>query len=172
MAGATRIRQKRVRVADNLDDQRPAGQIAHALTTSVTQEDLQVFVLSRLREVIFGAPSATPAHWYDDFAALGILPLASIAKRKTGVALMGVRDGVNRTFTVPLPDKFVHANGFSICVYHNGRRLIQAVSADPRLGDFYVTESGGPGTGFDTINLLSFAPVARSNVSADYQVAQ
>jgi hypothetical protein len=170
MAGPTRIRQKRVRLADNLDDQRPAGPIANALTTSVTEEDLQVYFLSRLREIIFGAPSAIPSHWYDNFEGMGIFPLAALSKRKTGIGLMGVLDGVNRTFTVPLPDKFVHSNGFSICVYHNGRRLTGALSADPRLGDYYVTESAGAGTGFDTINLLSFAPVAHSNMTADYQV--
>ena len=62
-------------------------------------------------------------------------------------------------------------NGLSLDVFHNGRRLAEAVSADPRQGDFYCVESGGIGTGFDTIVLLTFAPSVRSILVADYQVA-
>lgn len=167
MAGPTRIRDRRVRVADNLDDTKTPSQIQLAIPSSITEEDLQVFFLSRLREVIFGSPS--PHHWYDDFQALGILPLAALGRRKTGIPFIGALDGVNRTFT--LPDKFIRANGLSLDAFHNGRRLVEASSSDPRLGDFVCAESLGVGTGFDSIVLLSFAPGIRSVLVADYQVA-
>jgi hypothetical protein len=119
-----------------------------------------------LREVIFGSSSAY--HWYDDFQALGILPLLGL-RRKTGVLFSGLLDGENRVFT--LPEKYIHANGLSLDVYHNGRRLVETSLPDPRTGDFFCGESGGVGTGFDSIVLLRFAPSVRSILMADYQVA-
>lgn len=166
MAGPTRIRARRVRVADDLGDAKTPSQIQLALLSSVTEEDLQGFYLSRLREIVFG--SDYTKHWFDDFQALGILPLAA-TRRKTGVSFLGVQDGVNRTFQ--LPEKYIRANGLSLDVFHNGRRLVEAGLSDPRLGDFYCLESGGSGTGFDAIVLLRFAPSVRSVLVADYQVA-
>jgi hypothetical protein len=167
MGGPTRIRDRRVRLADNLADGATPGQIQNAIPSSMTEEDYQMFFLSRLREVIFGTDYNH--HWYDNFEALGILPLISVSQRKTGIYFIGVLDGVNRVFKTP--DKFVHANGLSIDVFHNGRRLIEAPIPDVRGGDFYCSESGGSGTGFDTINFLSFAPVSKSALVSDYQVA-
>jgi len=168
MAGPTRIRYRRIRLADDLDDQKTPSQIAFAIPSSVTEEDLQVFFLSRLREVIFGKPGVGPLrHWYDDFQTLGILPLNSL--RRTGIYFSGPQNGVNRQFL--LPEKFVHANGLSLDVFHNGRRLVEAPILDPRQGDFFCLESAGVGTGFDTIVLLGFAPSSRSVLVADYQVA-
>ena len=166
MAGPTRIRDRRVRVADDLSDAKTPSQIQLALPSSMTEEDLQVFYLSRLRELIFG--SDYTKHWYDDFQALGFLPLASM-RRKTGIPFLGTLDGTNRTFL--LPDRYLHVNGLSLDVFHNGRRLVEASVQDPRLGDFFCLESGGSGTGFDAIVLLRFAPSVRSVLVADYQVA-
>lgn len=167
MAGPTRIRHRRVRVADDLSDSKTPSQIQLALPSSITDEELQVFYLSRLREVIFGSDYSK--NWYDDFQALGILPLVALGQRKTGIPFSGSLDGVNRQFL--LPDRFVHANGLSLDVFHNGRRLVEAALPDPRLGDFVCLESAGVGTGFDTIVLLRFAPSSRSVLVADYQVA-
>jgi hypothetical protein len=167
MAGPTRIRDRRVRLADNLADGKTPAQITLAIPSSITEEDYQVFILSRVREIIFG--NDPTHHWYDNFQALGILPLLSLSQRKTGVWLIGALNGVNRTFQTP--DKFVHLNGISLDLFHNGRRLLEAQASDVRTGDFYCSESGGPGTGFNTINLLSFVPVGRSALVADYQVA-
>ena len=166
MAGPTRLRHRRVRVADDLSDAKTPPQIQLALPSSMTDEDLQVFYLSRLREVIFG--TAPIHHWYDNFQSLGILPLIAM-QRKTGISFTGTLDGTNRAFQ--LPDRYLHVNGLSLDVFHNGRRLVEATLPDPRLGDFYCTESGGLGTGFDSIFLLRFAPSARSVLVADYQVA-
>ena len=166
MGGPTRIRDRRVRLADNLTDAKTPSQILGAIPSSLTEEDYQVYFLSRLREVIFGNDPSH--HWYDDFESLGILPLIA-QRRKTGIQLIGTLDGVNRTFTTP--DKFTHVNGLSLDVFHNGRRLLEAQVQDVRQGDFFCSESGGAGTGFDTIILLSFAPIGRSALVADYQLA-
>lgn len=177
MAG-TYVRYRQIRVADNLADQATPAQITSALTNSATQEDLQFFYLSRLNQVIFGTAYVSH-HWYEDFLSEGILSLkdlsASIApvKVRTGVALVGPMDGANRIFRTT-PDHFVHdpaGTGRDIEVWHNGRRLIWTSAANPGLGDFTVSESGGVGTGFDTITLLTFAPVGRSTLVADYQLA-
>ena len=47
------------------------------------------------------------------------------------------------------------------CLYHNGRRLL-------RDWEYRLEESGGAGTGFDTIRLLLFTPSAISQLSTDY----
>jgi len=49
-----------------------------------------------------------------------------------------------------------------------GRHLVQAASADPRLGDYYVAESNGPGTGFDQVRMLTFSP---RGLVVNYQAA-
>lgn len=167
MGGPTRIRDRRVRLADNLTDAKTPGQIELAIPSSMTEEDYQVFFLSRMREIIFGQDPTH--HWYDNFEAMGILPLISLGQRKTNITLIGALNGTNRIFTTP--DKYVHANGLSVDVFHNGRRLLEAPTPDVRLGDFFCSESGGSGTGFDTINLLSFVPISKSVLVSDYQGA-
>jgi hypothetical protein len=76
--------------------------------------------------------------------------------------LSGVVNGVNVTFTTP--EKFLHAvPGLSVRVHLNGQRLL-------RVDDYTIAESGGPGTGFDTVVLLH-APVSGDKVFADYYSA-
>lgn len=58
--------------------------------------------------------------------------------------------------------------GQTIEVFHNGRRLVQAPGADPRFGDYYVAESGGTGTGYDTVTFVSFSPTQRSVLTCNY----
>ena len=61
-------------------------------------------------------------------------------------------------------DKFINGsygnNVFKISIKHNGRDLVEGI-------DYMVAESGGVGTGYDTI-ILNFAPKARSVLVADY----
>jgi hypothetical protein len=166
MGGPSRIRDRRVRLADQLADAKTPAEILGAIPSSLTEEDYQVFFLSRLREIIFGNDPSH--HWYDDFESTGILPLA-YQQRRTNIGLIGVLDNVNRTFRTP--ERFVHANGLSIDVFHNSRRLMEAPVSDVRFGDYFCSESQGIGTGFDTINLLSFVPGSKSVLVADYQVA-
>ncbi len=176
MAG-TYVRYRQIRVADNLADQASPAQISGALTNSVTEEDLQYYFLSRLNQVIFGNAYVSH-HWYEDFLAEGILSLKDLSQNlspvvRVGIALVGPQDGSNRVFRTT-PDFFVHdpsVSGRDIEVFHNGRRLILTELADPSQGDFIPSESGGIGTGFDTITLLTFAPFAQSTLVADYTVA-
>ena len=178
MTIGTLPRYRQIRRADNVDDQEDATAILGALPSSVTQEDLQAYFLSRLREVIFGADPGK--HWYDDFEAQGILSLKELsaaspatAPVRTGFEMVGPKDAFNRVFrTTPL--KFVHdpsVSGKTISVWHNGRRLIHTPNGDPAKGDYTVSESGGFGSGYDTINLLTFAPVGRSSLVADFHIA-
>lgn len=168
--GPTRLRYKQIRVADTKNDQFSPASIKLAEVLSVTQEDLQSYELSQIKQVIFGDH---PGRWFDDFRSAGIPTLydlqgiAQVALTKIGIPLVGVRDGLNRVFTTP--DVFVHnlLTGRTIEVFHNGRRLAQSATADPRTGDYYVTAGIG---GFDTINLLSFAPVGASVLVSNYQV--
>jgi len=82
---------------------------------------------------------------------------------KFQVELIGAKNGVNVTYLVP--DKF---NEEKIRVYRNGVRQMRD---DVGACDIEVEESGGPGTGFDTIIFVDRAPVAGENLFADYVVA-
>jgi len=168
-------RYNSIRRTDDTGDQQSSAAILGALVASETQEELQVFFLSRLRQVIFGETSTE--HWYDDFLGSGILSLkdlsasSSAALIRVGVPLVGPKDGVNRIFRTT-PDHFVHdlsGSGKTIELWHNGRRLVQTNILNPGLGDYWVEESGGVGTGYDTVTLLTFAPIGRSSLLANYQ---
>jgi len=168
-------RYNSIRRTDDTDDQQDSAAILNALISSGTQEELQVFFLSRIRQIIFGETSSE--HWYDDFLGSGILSLkdlsasSSAVSVRVGVSLVGPKDGANRVFRTT-PDHFKHdltVSGRTIELWHNGRRLTQTSVLNPGAGDYWVEESGGVGTGYDTINLLTFAPINRSSLLANYQ---
>lgn len=156
----TLIRFDQIRKALQLDDQKDPAEIWSGPGLALTEQDLQEYVLSQIKQIIFGDHDG---EWNSDFAAAGILPLADLDPR-TNVLLIGVKDGINRTFTTP--DKFRNIGGRTIQVYHNGRRLVLG-GVSPISGDFYVSESV-PGTGYDTVTLTTFSPVNRSLLYADY----
>jgi hypothetical protein len=83
---------------------------------------------------------------------------------KQDVSLFGALDNSNRIFKTP--DKFIDGpfanNDFHILIRHNGRVLVQGI-------DFFIAESAGTGTGFDTV-ILNFTPKPRSILAADYVV--
>jgi len=83
------------------------------------------------------------------------------------VELIGPRNSSNRVFTVLPGDKFIDGNyldnNFHIMIEHNGRGLIQNV-------DFIISESGGIGTGYDLIKLISFVPSVKSKLTASYVI--
>lgn len=87
---------------------------------------------------------------------------------KQNVELVGTKDGSNRIFTVPSSDKFLNgtfeSNTFKILIRHNGRVLVEGK-------DYSVSESGGVGTGYDTI-ILTFSPVSGSQLYANYVIEQ
>ena len=82
---------------------------------------------------------------------------------KENISLVGDIDGINRTFTTP--DKFIDGtlsnNELHIKIIHNGRRLIKDT-------DYLILESGGVGTGFDTVVFISFVPATSSKIIVDY----
>ena len=82
---------------------------------------------------------------------------------KQGVNLIGIKDGINKVFTTP--DYFlsgnVENNVFKITIRHNGIVQEQGI-------DFVVSESGGLGSGFDTITFVTFSPASDSTLLANY----
>lgn len=175
--GNTLKRFNSIRRADDVADHQDSAAISGAVVSSETQEQFQAFFLSRLRQVIFGEGS--PEHWYDNLFSSGILSLRELSEAtgrvtvRVGVALSGPLNGQNRVFRTA-PEYFIHDpsnTGRTIELWHNGRRLVQTSSSNPGAGDFWVGESAGTGTGFDTVNLLTFAPVGRSSLLANYYKA-
>lgn len=84
------------------------------------------------------------------------------AKFRNGVLLSGAIDGVNQTFTSP--EKFRHSPpNYNIAVYYNGQRIFLD-------DDYTVSESGGSGTGYDTVSTL-FSPKVGDKIWADYIAA-
>lgn len=83
------------------------------------------------------------------------------------IELIGAKNDSNRSFMIPGQEKFIDGdhddNEFHISIDHNGRRLIQNT-------DFIIQESGGIGTGYDTVRFLSFVPGPKSKIIADYVV--
>jgi hypothetical protein len=82
---------------------------------------------------------------------------------RIGIALIGVKDGTNPTFTTPT--KFYQTANLKVAVFWNGRRL--------RVGvDFNALESGGAGTGYDTVQLLwsvaELLPRTGDELAVDY----
>ena len=82
----------------------------------------------------------------------GALPPPDI-NRRIGEDLAAQVNGVTSTFTTAVD--FVHASpGDSVAVFVNGNRQRFGAS-----NDYTVSESGGSGTGFDTISLV-FTPIS------------
>lgn len=81
------------------------------------------------------------------------------------IPLIGLRNGANRTFFTP--DKFINGlyfgNIFHLTVEHNGKELYENI-------DYTIGESGGPGTGYDMINIISLTPVSHSLLFATYAI--
>lgn len=82
---------------------------------------------------------------------------------KVGVDLLGVKNSSNRTFTTS--DDFINANIsgdlLTISIFHDGNRLVEN-------DEYVLAESGGVGTGFDTIVITAFAPKSTSTLVANY----
>jgi hypothetical protein len=83
-----------------------------------------------------------------------------LSRLRVEVPLLGFRDHTNLVFTTP--DKFLPT---TISLYFNGLRLRQGAGED-----YVMSESGGPGSGYDTITLLDvvLAPYSTEQLFADY----
>jgi hypothetical protein len=76
------------------------------------------------------------------------------------IKLIGLINSVNRIFYLPQAAVYLQNGLFSIIVYWNGIKQ--------NIGDdFYVSESGGPGTGYDVVT-LSIPPAVNDSITADY----
>jgi hypothetical protein len=86
---------------------------------------------------------------------------------RQGIELIGIKNGANRVFILPPSDKALigifEDNEFDLEVFHNGRRLIRNI-------DFIASESGGVGTGFDTVEIIAFVPSKKSKLMSNYTV--
>lgn len=98
------IRYDKIRKADDLNDQKTASEIQAALSASVTQEDLQEYLLSQVKRIIFGDAAGT---WNTDFVGAGISPLVTAQTADTHKTLRqlihflddGPGDGFSATAT-------------------------------------------------------------------------
>lgn len=70
---------------------------------------------------------------------------------RRNIPLNGTKDGVNRTFTVPNSEKYYHTSDLSISVFMNGQKLVYGTN-------YTVAESGGAGTGYDTVEFTTDPP--------------
>lgn len=83
---------------------------------------------------------------------------------RTAQGLLGPKNSINTTFTLPSGEKFTHNLPFlTIHVYYNGVRLAL-------LDDYTIQESGGVGSGYDTV-ILEFAPRSLDHLFADYIIS-
>lgn len=73
--------------------------------------------------------------------------------------LVGTIDGVNQDFKTD-PHKFTQETGDQIRVFLNGQRLVI-------VDDYTVSESGGVGTGYDTVTFVE-PPRQLDHVTADF----
>ena len=83
------------------------------------------------------------------------------------VQLIGVKNSSNRTFHTP--DKFIYGifitgDQFHINIKVDGKNLYEGI-------DYTLSESGGTGTGYDTIYFKTYAPKPRNLLFATYAVA-
>ena len=71
----------------------------------------------------------------------------AVGRYRTGISLIGPKDGSNQAFHTPGHEKFTHNLPYlTMHVYFNGVRQLL-------LDDYVLVESGGPGTGYDTVLL-------------------
>jgi len=80
-----------------------------------------------------------------------------------GQPFLGPVDGANTVFTTQR--KFLRAGGLREAVYLRGLRRLDGSN------DYSVAESGGAGTGYDTI-IFSVAPKVGDHLTLDYYPAE
>lgn len=78
------------------------------------------------------------------------------------VPLLGSKNGINTVFTTP--EYFMQTSNLVIRVYRNGQRI-------DLTEDYAVSESGGAGTGYDTVTFNGEAPLSFEKLTADYIAA-
>jgi hypothetical protein len=85
---------------------------------------------------------------------------------KQGISLIGNQNGSNISFYTP--DRFINGidgdNEFKITVVRNGRTLTENE-------DYILLESGGSGTGWDTVRFICNPPYPEDVIEVSYTVA-
>lgn len=93
------------------------------------------------------------------------MPVARLLVRgddtKFQVDLLGPKNDLNLIFSTP--DFFLET---TFRLYRNGVRQESGAGCD-----YVVSESGGAGTGFDTVTFFDRPPIVDENLFADYRVA-
>ena len=85
---------------------------------------------------------------------------------KEDIVLVGDVNDINTVFTIP-SGTFIQNSTYKIIVYKNGVKQVF-------LDDYFIAESGGPGTGYDTVILTNPAttiPEPDDIITADYYVS-
>lgn len=151
------LRARETRRLDNPDDNRTPSQVA---ATDASAADWEVYaqsIITQLRRIM------GTADWKDDPPTTLAYLLANLAVAGNFVwneEISGLKNGVNLVFTTAYA---FEVN--SLRVYLNGQRLRAGAG-----NDFSVSESGGLGTGYDTLTFASpeLAPLPGESVLADY----
>lgn len=89
----------------------------------------------------------------------------SAVLRTEDIKLVGAVNDVNTVFTIP-SGTFLQNSTYKIIVYKNGVKQVF-------LDDYFIAESGGPGTGYDTVIFVvppATTPTPVDIVTADYYV--
>ena len=86
---------------------------------------------------------------------------AALDDWRIGDTLVGVQNGSNTVFTTSTDFVHLQAQPLSISVYLGGARLTEGC-------EYSVSESGGAGTGYDTVTFTAFAPDAKDIIRVTY----
>ena len=90
-------------------------------------------------------------------------PIPTLDDLRLSIVPAGTIDGANTDFTTP--EEFVQETNIVIRVYRNGQR-------ETLGGDYTVSESGGAGTGYDTVSFIPPAtPKTGEVIRVDYFAA-
>ena len=152
------LRVVETRRLDNPDDNRTGPQIA---ATDASAANLEVYLQTAITQLrrIMGT-----VDWKDDPPATIAYLLANMGVQEANLIweeeLSGIKNSSNLVFTTA--NKFVLG---TLRVYFNGQRLHSGIE-----NDYAVSESGGVGTGYDTVTFTSpeLAPKPGESVLADY----
>ena len=87
-------------------------------------------------------------------------------KRMEDIQLVGTVDAINTVYQIP-SGKFIQNADYRIIVYKNGVKQVF-------LDDYFIAESGGPGTGYDTVIFTvppTVNPLPVDVLTTDYYVS-
>ena len=156
MATIVRIRQaKQARNSEAYDDTKAAGTSMETDPVNI-EEDLNN-IRSQLRRII-----DPDGKWYD-VPLTDLSEILDLASRRYNQDVTGAINGTNTTFTVS--PYFRHDGIRDEALYLNGQRLKEGSAFD-----YEAVESGGVGTGYDTIEIC-FPPKTGDVLSIDFTPA-